>query len=134
MKRYNTRAFVAALAALAIAGLPMSARADIKDYEFQLVDGAVPVSPDATVAVRLVNKATGQAVPDAVIFVTRFDMAPDGMGAMISPMTAMPSAEPGVYKFKTNVSMAGRWQFSLAAKVQGENGTVESKLIVKAQP
>jgi hypothetical protein len=39
-----------------------------------------------------------------------------------------------VYRFKANVSMAGRWQLSLAAKVQGETGTVESKLVMEAQP
>jgi len=29
--------------------------------------------------------------------------------------------------------MAGRWQLSLGAKVQGETGSVESKLVVTAQ-
>jgi hypothetical protein len=29
--------------------------------------------------------------------------------------------------------MAGRWLLSLGAKVQGENGTVESKLVITAQ-
>jgi hypothetical protein len=41
-------------------------------------------------------------------------------------------AEPGVYRFKTNLSMEGRWQLSLGAKVQGETGTVQSKLVLKA--
>jgi hypothetical protein len=30
--------------------------------------------------------------------------------------------------------MQGRWQLSLGAKVQGENGSVENKLIVTAVP
>jgi hypothetical protein len=30
--------------------------------------------------------------------------------------------------------MAGGWQLSLGAKVQGETGTVESKLDLKATP
>jgi hypothetical protein len=30
--------------------------------------------------------------------------------------------------------MAGGWQFSLGAKVQGETGTVENKLVLKATP
>ncbi len=29
--------------------------------------------------------------------------------------------------------MAGRWQLSLGAKVQGETGSVESKLVVTAE-
>ena len=44
----------------------------------------------------------------------------------------MPSTEPVVYRFKTNLTMAGGWQLSLGAKVQGEQGTVENKLILKA--
>jgi hypothetical protein len=30
--------------------------------------------------------------------------------------------------------MAGRWQLSLGAKVQGENGSVENKLVLRALP
>lgn len=109
------------------------ARADIKDYEFQLVDATVSAGPDKTVTVRLVNKATGKPVSDAVIFATRLDMAPDGMQEMATKVAAMPGAEPGTYTFKATFGMAGRWQLSLGAKVQGETGTVESKLVITAQ-
>jgi hypothetical protein len=47
-------------------------------------------------------------------------------------LEAVPSPEPGVYRFKTNLTMEGLWALSLGAKVQGETGTVESKLVVKA--
>ena len=36
--------------------------------------------------------------------------------------------EPGVYAFKTDLSMAGRWLFSISAKVQGEPETVTGKI------
>jgi hypothetical protein len=61
-------------------------------------------------------------------------MAPDGMVEMATSVEQLPSTEPGVYRFKTNLSMQGRWQFSLGAKVQGENGSVESKLVVTVSP
>ena len=86
------------------------------------------------VAVRLVNKRTGKAVSDAVIAAKRIDMAPDGMADMAGRIEQLPSTEPGVYRFKANLSMQGSWQLSLAAKVQGENGTVESKLVLKVLP
>jgi hypothetical protein len=108
--------------------------ADVKDYEFQLVQSELKKGDGAVVAVRLVNKKTGQAVPDAVIFAKRIDMAPDGMATMDSLLEALPSTEPGVYQFKTNLTMAGRWQLSLSAKVQGEAGSVESRLVLKALP
>jgi hypothetical protein len=128
-----SRAFVAALITLSAAAAPSIARADIKDYEFELVQPTVQAGPDKIVTVRLVNKKTGQPVSDAVIFASRLDMAPDGMQEMVTRLTPMPGTEPGTYRFKATFSMAGHWQLSLGAKVQGENGTVESKLVVTAQ-
>ncbi|MBK3665181.1 FixH family protein [Bradyrhizobium diazoefficiens] len=129
----RARAVAAALIGLSLAGAPKMAFAAIKDYEFQLVDPSVQAGADKVVTVRLMNKKTGKQVPDAVIFATRLDMAPDGMQEMVTKVTAMPGTEPGTYKFKANFSMAGRWQLSLGAKVQGEAGTVENKLVITAQ-
>ena len=75
----------------------------------------------------------GKPVPDAVIFATRLDMAPDGMQEMVTKVTPMPGTEPGLYRFKANLSMAGGWQLSLGAKVQGETGTVENKIVIRAE-
>ncbi len=129
----SKRTPVYALAALAMLGASSYARADVKDYEFQLVDKTVKKG-DATISVRLVHKPDGKPVSDAVIFAKRLDMAPEGMETMKTRIEAMPSAEPGVYKFKAAVTMDGGWQLSLGAKVQGETGTVESKLVLKATP
>ena len=130
--RYS-RGLQAALIGIAVAGSVAAARADIKDYEFQLVDQIVQAGPDKTITVRLVNKATGKSVPGAVIFATRLDMTPDGMREMVTKIAPIPGGEPGTYKFKATLGMAGRWQLSLGAKVQGETGTVESKLVITAQ-
>jgi hypothetical protein len=124
------RAAAAALIGVALAGLP--ARADINNYEFQLVQPTVQAGADRTVTVRLVDKTTGKSVPDAVIFATRLDMAPDGMQEMVTKVTAVPATEPGTYRFKATFSMAGRWQLSLGAKVQGETGSVDNKLVITA--
>jgi YtkA-like protein len=126
-------ALTAALIGLVSLAIASPALADVKDYEFQLVQNEVKKG-EAIVAARLVNKKTRQPVPDAVIFAKRIDMAPDGMATMDAPLEALPSTEPGVYRFKANLSMAGRWQLSLGARVQGETGPVESKLVLKALP
>jgi hypothetical protein len=134
MKKLNiSRAFRAAFIGIAVIGSVGVARADIKDYEFQLVDQAIKAGPDKIITVRLVNKATGKPVPDAVIFTTRLDMAPDGMQEMATKVTPMPGTEAGTYRFKANLSMAGGWQLSLGAKVQGETGTVERKIVIRAE-
>lgn len=134
MKTFNSlRAFRAALIAVALGSASTAALADIKDYTFELVDQSVQAGPDKIITVRLMNTKTGKPVPDAVIFATRLDMAPDGMQEMATKVTSVPGGEPGTYKFKATFGMAGRWQLSLGAKVQGETGSVESKLVITAQ-
>lgn len=70
----------AALGAALLAAAAAPALADNKDYEFQLVEKNVKQG-EATIAVKLVHKPSGKAVPDAVIFAKRIDMGPDQMEA-----------------------------------------------------
>ncbi|RUO98582.1 FixH family protein [Hyphomicrobium sp.] len=129
MKSSSLRAAATGVALLM--AMASTALADVKDYEFQLLDKEVKEGP-ATLSVKLVHKPSGRAIADAVIFAKRIDMGPDGMEMMAAPIELTSSTEPGVYTFKTELGMAGRWSLSLGAKVQGETGTVENKLIVKA--
>jgi hypothetical protein len=127
LSRFSTAALAATLslaASIAMAGA--------SDYAFEPVSPEMKKGDDVTLAVRLTNKQTGKPVSDAVVFKTRVDMAPDGMAEMQSPVSPLPSKEPGVYAFKTDLPMAGRYQVTLSAKVQGEPETVIGKVIVKA--
>jgi YtkA-like len=134
MKTFNiSRALRVALIGMAVIGSAGIARADIKDYEFKLIEPTVAVGKDKIVTVQLVNKKTGKPVPDAVIFATRLDMAPEGMPEMATKIAREPGGDPGSYRFKAAFGMEGRWQLSLGAKVQGETGTVETKLVITAQ-
>lgn len=127
------RARAAALSALAISSAPSFAFASVRDYEFRLVEKEIKAGA-AIVAVRLVHKPDGKAVPDAVVFAKRLDMAPEGMETMTTTIEPEPSSEPGVYRFRVDLTMEGRWRLSLAAKLQGETGTLENRLIFKALP
>ena len=127
----SLRALAAALP-LVISTLP--AFADIKDYEFQLKQKELKQGDGVIVTVRLIDRRTGKPVPDAVIFASRIDMEPDGMATMTSKLEPIPSPEPGSYSFRTNLIMEGGWRLSLGAKVQGEDGTIESRLVLKATP
>ncbi len=115
----------------AATGVVNPAFAGANDYVFEPVNIEIKKGDDATVLVRLIHKPTGKPVTDAVIVKTRIDMGPEGMADMDSPLTALPSPEPGVYAFKTDLGMAGRWLFSIAAKIQGEPETVVSKITFK---
>ena len=128
------RCFIFALfGAFTVLAAAAPASADINDYGFTLVTAELGQGP-AEIAVRLVNRKTGERVPDAVIYATRLDMAPDGMPTMATALKPSPSAEAGTYRFKTNLTMEGGWRLSLAAKVQGETGTVTDELTLKTLP
>lgn len=121
-----------ALATLLLSASAVPGFAGAADYEFQPVKTELPTGPESEFAVKIVDKRTGKTVPDAVIFETRLDMAPDGMEAMTSKVDALPASEPGVYRFKLNLSMAGGWRFKMAAKIQGEEETAQGEVILKA--
>lgn len=124
--------FSAAAVAATLSLAATAAMAGAGDYAFEPVNPEMKKGDDITLAVRLTNKQTGKPVSDAVIFKTRVDMAPDGMAEMESAVAPLPSKEPGVYAFKTDLPMAGRYQVTLSAKVQGEPDTVTGKVIVEA--
>lgn len=126
-----SKTLIAALAAtVALGAIP--AFAGPADYSFEPVTAEMKKGDDVTVAIRLTSKATGKPVADAVIFKTRVDMAPDNMADMVSDVTPLPSKEPGIYAFKTDLPMAGRYQVTLSAKLQGEPDTVIGKVTIKA--
>ena len=134
MRRFfERRSLRPALAIVGLTTLVAPAHAEIKDFEFQLVKTELRIGT-AVVEVRLIDKRTGQLVPNAVIFIQRIDMAPDQMPTMASRIVPMPSTQPGVYVFSTNLMMQGGWRLSLSAKVQGETGTLQNELILQAKP
>jgi len=112
--------------------LTCAAFAGANDYAFEPVAADIKKGEEVTVAVRLVHKPTGKAVPDAVIFASRIDMSPESMPTMAAPLTPIPGGEAGTYGFKTSLVMAGQWLLSLSAKVQGEAETVIGKITIKA--
>lgn len=128
---WNALLAVATAATVSLAAPAAFAGAD--DYVFEPVQAELTKGDDVTVAVRLVHKPTGKPISDAVIFRTRIDMGPDGMADMVSPVAPLPAKDPGTYAFKTDLPMAGRYLFSLAAKVQGEPETVVGKVMLKAK-
>jgi hypothetical protein len=128
----TTKYLLAPAFAVAMSLTSGAALAAAVDYAFEPVAAELKKGDDVVIAVRLLHKPTGKPVADAVIVRTRVDMAPDGMADMPSPVAALPGSEPGVYAFKTDLPMAGRYLLSVAVKVQGEPETVVGKVIFKA--
>lgn len=126
------RSFAAA-SALALAVLATPAVAAPKDYVFEPVAADVRNGSATELAVRIVHKPTGKPVEGAVLFRTRLDMSPESMEGMTAKHSALSSNEPGVYKFRADLTMAGGWAFKLMAKIPGETETVEGTVVFKAK-
>jgi hypothetical protein len=126
----TTRSLVV-LASLALFAAP--AFAGPNDYTFEPVKVDVKNGSGSELAVRIIHKPTGKPVEGVVLFRTRLDMSPDSMGEMTAKHVAQPSTEPGVYKFRADLTMAGGWAFKLMAKVPGESETVQGTVVFKAK-
>ena len=111
---------------------PVLAAAD--NFRFELVSTEHRAGPSAVLELRLTDLRTASPVQGAVIYAIRLDMAPDGMETMTSAVVARPAEAPGHYRFMGDLTMAGRWRFSIAAKVQGEPETVTGRIELEAKP
>lgn len=111
-----------------------AANAAATDYNIALVSTTYPAGAGVVLEVQLTDTRTGAPVDGAIIFATRVDMAPDGMATMTSPVQVLPSSAPGIYRFSTDLVMAGNWRFSVAAKVQRELETVQAQIEIEARP
>jgi hypothetical protein len=111
-----------------------NADAAAQDYELALLKSDIRQSRDAIVSVRLTDRRTGAPVADAVIFDTTLDMAPDGMPDMGTVVEPAGSSEPGVYRFKADLSMKGGWRLRIGLMIQGEAEPVTRDLILKVSP
>ncbi len=128
----NCKLMVATAGFAASLTIASAAWSGANDYAFEPVKAEIKKGDGVTVAVRIIDKRSGKAVSDAVIFSPRVDMSPEGMATMTAAITPAAGPEPGTYGFKTNLPMAGRWLLTIPAKVQGEPETVTGRVTFKA--
>jgi hypothetical protein len=102
------------------------------DYKFELIRAEAAGPGKTIVTVRLVHVPDNKSVNDAVLFETKTDMGPSGMGDMSGKVTALPAEQAGLYRLQTETGMEGKWALKLGAKVQGEKDTVRSTLTYTA--
>ena len=105
-----------------------------EDYEFKVVETDLPQGDGAILTVAVTDLRTQAPVTDAVIFATRFDMAPDGMATMTAPVEALTSDIPGRYRFQADLGMAGAWRFSIAVHLDAETEVIRREIILRVTP
>ena len=104
------------------------------DYEFKVIETALPQGDGAILTVAVTDLRTQAPVTDAVIFATRLDMAPDGMATMTTPVAALASDVSGQYRFKADLGMAGAWRFSIAVHLDAETEVIRREIILRVTP
>lgn len=122
---------------LTISGVTLASsfgRNSSSEYTFELAEREVKQGYGTTILVRLVDVRTGKVVPDAVVFISRIDMSPDGMGTMVAPLELQADTLPGYYRFETDLTMAGGWALTLAAKIPGVSAPIQGRLVLQAVP
>jgi hypothetical protein len=124
--------FVPALAAALAVSVPAAVLAAAEDYAFEAVTEQVEAGPDAAIDVRLVHKPTGKPAEHAVIFESRIDRSPDGLGDVVTHPTPADEIEPGVYRLRADLGEPGRWAVKLQAKVPGEDATIPGEVVIDA--
>jgi hypothetical protein len=103
------------------------------DYRFELASAQPAGSGKTTVTIRLVHTPDNKPVAGAVLFETKADMAPAGMADMAGKVSTLPNDQPSLYRFQVETGMAGKWQLTLGAKVQGEAATVRGSVPFEAK-
>jgi Cu(I)/Ag(I) efflux system membrane fusion protein len=99
---------------------------------FEAVSAQVPVGKNVRIELRLIGVSPPPAATDITVEATRIDMGPDGMGSMAAPLKAVPSNTPGVLAYQTDLVMAGRWAFSITARVKGQAAPIKSNVVFTA--
>jgi hypothetical protein len=120
----GTAAFAYAITTAFGLTVPPAALAAAQDYRFEVAGPPAKSGKATIVKIRLVHLPDGEPVTGAVIFQTRFDMAPEGMATMTAPAKVVRASDANLYRLELEPSMGGNWALSLSAKVQGETETV----------
>lgn len=69
-----------------------------------------------------------------MVFAERLDIAPNDMETMTAQIEPLPSLDAGIYRFRASLLLPGRYRLSIAAKVQGEIGSLENRLELEVTP
>ncbi len=127
-----SRSSVAVSSVVSVAGVTTPVQASPNDYAFEPVSVQVRTGWDSEFAVRTVHRPTRKLVAGAMLVHTRRDMSPSGIETMTANHAALPSSEPGVYRFRADLTMAGGWILRQMTNVPGESETVQGTVVFRA--
>lgn len=100
-------------------------------YRWEAVTAEVAAAPGQQFSIRLIG-SDGGVVAGAEIIEARLDMAPEGMATMDAPLTPESGGEAGIFNYRADFTMAGRWALHLKAKVPDQAEPTAGDVILTA--
>lgn len=109
--------------------LPTASLAAPTDYRFEAVTDTVERGVGVPLRVRALNSATGQATPGLEIRDARVDRSLDGQVGGSHPTFFAPSLDYGIYSFRADLPVDGRWALIFTARIPGEPQPVTANVV-----
>jgi hypothetical protein len=128
--------FGAFLLATSLLASSASAAETSQGYRFDVLDQPVPVGAHTELTIKITDASTGQPIQGATITGGGLEMThvhPPHKGSPPGGMTTrmggdvkfVGSSGPGLYQLMADVSMPGKWQLNISAKIPGETKPVQ---------
>jgi hypothetical protein len=109
--------------------LPTASAAAPTDYRFEAVENTVERGVGVPLQVRAVYAATGQPVPGLDVRTAFVDRSPDGQVGGSHPAFFTPSLDYGIYSFRADLPVDGRWALVFTARIPGEPQPVTASVV-----
>ncbi|MFZ5690024.1 MAG: efflux RND transporter periplasmic adaptor subunit [Pseudomonadota bacterium] len=132
MTKFTALMRIVLIGMTALSPVPLSWAAAQDAPAFAAVRPEVPVGRNTRIELRLGGIDPAPAAAEVIVEKARLDMGPDGMEAMAAPLRKLPGVTPGVLAYQTDLIMAGRWAFTITARIPGRTDPVTSTVIFTA--
>lgn len=114
---------------LGVVLLPTASLAAPTDYRFEAVTDTVVRGVGVPLRVRALYSANGQPAPSIEVRDARVDRSPDGQVGGSHPAFFTPSLDYGVYGFRADLPVDGRWALTFTARIPGEPQPVTASVV-----
>lgn len=109
--------------------LPTASLAAPTDYRFEAVTNTVERGVGVPLRVRALYAATGQPVAGLDVRDAFVDRSPDGQVGGSHPAFFTPGLDYGIYSFRADLPVDGRWALIFTARAPGEPQPVTASVV-----
>lgn len=114
---------------LALLAVPTPCLAAPADYRFEVVANTVERGVGVPLRVRALYAATGQPVAGLEARDAFVDRSPDGQVGGSHSAFFTPSLDYGIYSFRADLPVDGRWALIFTARIPGEPQPVTASVV-----